>query len=128
MLWMSIFSFFTAYIVCAQELTRKELPDTLKRMSTVNQSLLHSFDTILTPSSLLRKSSLYSTWYLHQSLTNFPSSLSSQFQQQIDVISPWKQELAKENDLRMLKMVLGAVQAGGTAYILYEHIRKYGLK
>lgn len=126
--WMLVFSFSTAYPLNAQELDKKELRDTLMKKPPINQSLFRSIQTdiILPPS--LRESPIYSPGFLRQSLTYFPPSLSSQFQQQIDVISPWKQELAKESKLRTLKYVLQAVQAGGTAYLLYEHLRKYGSK
>ena len=126
--WMLILSFSMAYTLCAQELDKKELRDTLMKKPPINQSLFRSIQTdIILPLSL-RESLIYSPGFLHQSLTYFPSSLSSQFQQQIDVVSPWKQELAKDNELRTLKYVLQAIQAGGTAYLLYEHLRKYGSK
>jgi hypothetical protein len=126
--WMLVFSFSMAYTLCAQEPDKKEVRDTLMKNPPINQSLLRSYhtDIILPPS--LRESPIYSPGFLHQSLTYFPTSLSSQFQQQIDVVSPWKQELAKENELRTLRFILQAVGAGGTAYLLYEHIRKYGSK
>jgi hypothetical protein len=126
--WILVFSFSMAYTLCAQELTKKEMRDTLMNKQSINQSLLHSLDPdIILPSSP-RESPIYSPGFLHQSIVYLPSSLSSQFQQQIDVVSPWKQELAKENKLRTLKYVLQAVEAGGTAYLLYEHFRKYGSK
>jgi hypothetical protein len=118
-----------AYTLCAQELAKKEVRDTLMNKQSINQSLLRSLDTdMILPPSLRESTIYYSPGFLHQSLTYFPSSLSSQFQQQIDVVSPWKQELAKENKLRALKFILQAVQAGGTGYLLYEHFRKYGSK
>jgi len=126
--WISIFSFSVVCFVCAQELTNRELPDTIKIKPPINRSLLLGFDSIGLLSPSIRKSSINSTWYAHQSLINLPSSLSPQFQQQIDVISPWKQELAEDSKLRTVKWLLQSVQAGATAYILYEHIRKYGLK
>jgi hypothetical protein len=126
--WMLVFSFSMAYTLCAQELDKKEVRDTLMKRQSINQSLLHSFGTdIILPSSL-RESMIYSPGFLHQSITYLPTSLSSQFQQQIDVVSPWKQELAKENELRTFRTILQAVGAGGTAYLLYEHIKKYGSK
>jgi hypothetical protein len=125
---MMIFIISAAYTIYAQEPIRKELSDTLIKKPLINQTLLRSFDSdiILLPS--LRDSHDNVPVSLHQALTNLPTSLSFQFQQQIDVVSPWKQELAKQNEMRTLKTILGAVQAGGTAYILYEHIKRYGLK
>ena len=120
--WLAAISLF------AQELSKKEKSDTFFKKSLINQSLLNSFHAdIILPQSL-GESALYSPGYMHQSLTNLPSSLSMQFQQQIDVVSPWKQEIAKQNELRTLRTILGAVQAGGTVYLLYENIKKYGVK
>jgi len=96
--------------------------------SRINQSLLRNFktDIVLPPS--LQKSPLPLSGFLHQSLTMIPPSLSWNFQQQIDVVSPWKQELAKQKKLRTITFILQAIEAGGTAYLLYEHIDRYGLK
>ena len=126
--WIFVFSFSMVYTLYAQELAKKELRDTLIKKPLINQSLLRSLDADIILPSLLRESPLYSSGFLHQSIAYLPTSLSSQFQQQIDVVSPWKQELAKENEFRTLKYVLQAVDAGGTAYLLYEHFRKYGSK
>ncbi|MGD0591478.1 MAG: hypothetical protein ABSA44_11900 [Bacteroidota bacterium] len=125
-IWMLVFSFSMAYTLCAQEPDKKEVRDTLVKKQSINQSLFHSLDTDIILPSWLRESSIYSPGFLHQSITYLPASLSSQFQQQIDVASPWKQELAKEKELRTLRWVLQVVEEGGTAYLLYEHIRKYG--
>lgn len=127
-IWIMILSFSTIYTLYAQESNRMELRDTLVKKPLINQSLLRSFDADLLLPASLRDVPEYVPLSLHQSITNLPTSLSGQFQQQIDVVSPWKQELAKQNEFRTLKTILGAVQAGGTAYLLYEHIRKYGLK
>jgi hypothetical protein len=126
--WIIVFTLSATCVLCAQETGKMELRDTLVKRPRINQYLLRNFDTdsMLLPS--LRGSMNDVPVSLHQSLMNFPSSLSAQFEMQIDVVSPWKQELAKQNELRTLKTILGAIQAGGTAYLLYEHIRKYGLK
>ena len=123
LLWVS-----AASSLYTQELGRKDVSDSLATMQPINQSLLRSFQSDVILPSTLREAPIYSPGFLHQSLTNLPSSLSLQFQQQIDVVSPWKQELMRQNEYRTLKTVLGALQVGGTAYLLYEHIRKYGLK
>jgi hypothetical protein len=126
---MLVFGFSMAYTLCAQEPGKKEVHDSLMNKPIINQSLLRSYHTdIILPPSLRESTIYYSPGFLHQSLTYLPTSLSSQFQQQIDVASPWKQELAKEKEFRTLKFILQAVEAGGTAYLLYEHFRKYGSK
>ena len=127
-IWMLAFSFSVAYTLYAQEPGKKEVRDTLVKKAFINQSLLRSLQTEIIPSPSLRDSPEYLPISLHQALTILPTSLSGQFQQQIDLVSPWKQEMAKQNELHTLKTILGAVQAGGTVYLLYEHIRKYGLK
>jgi hypothetical protein len=122
------FIFNASHFIFAQDTIYKERPDTLKKKVPINRSLLRGFDTLGTLSPSLRKSSLYTDWYLRQSIINLPPSLSYQFQQQIDVVSPWEAEVARDNDLKTLRYMLQAVSAGGTAYILYEHIKRYGLK
>jgi hypothetical protein len=112
----------------AQEIVQREINDSLGLRHPVNQSLLHSFETGFMFPKSIGESPEYIPQSLHQALTLSPVSLSGQFQQQIDLVSPWKQELAKQNEYRTLKLVLGSIQAGGTAYLLYEHNKKYGLK
>jgi hypothetical protein len=46
----------------------------------------------------------------------------------MDLATPWKLQLARENEHRTLYTILGAVQAGGVAYLAYKHIQKYGWK
>lgn len=125
---MSVFSFFTAYTLCAQQQNKGEMQDTLMRRPHLNQYLFHDINTYITLSPTLHKVPIHWHGFLHQSLTYLPSSLSPQFPQPVDVVSSWKQELAKENELYTLKVILQAIQAGGTAYVLYEHIKKYGLE
>jgi hypothetical protein len=127
-LWIFVLCIAAANSLYPQESGRKDVSDSLALKPSINQSLIRSFHSdVILPSSL-RETTIYSPGFLHQSITNLPYSLSSQFQQQIDVVSPWKQELIKQNEYRTLRTVLGALQAGGTAYLLYEHIRKYGVK
>jgi hypothetical protein len=126
-IWILSVSFSVVCSLYAQETDKKVENDSMIKRP-VNQSPLHGFQTSIILSCSLGGSSDYVPVSLHQALTNLPASLSLKFQQQIDVALPWKQELAKQNDLLTLRTILGAVQAGGTAYILYEHVRKYGLK
>ena len=46
----------------------------------------------------------------------------------IDLDAPWKLHLREEKKNATWRGILGSVQAGGAAYILYRHIKKYGLK
>ena len=128
MVWIVALIFSASYSLCAQKSNGREGGDSIPIKPPINQTLLHNFhtDTIL-PLSMF-EFPINAHEFVHQSLTTLPTSLSSQFQQQVDVVSPWKQELIKQNELRTLRTVLGVVQTGGTAFLLYEHIRKYGLK
>ena len=62
-----------------------------------------------------------------------PSLLSFQYgleksQKNFDLSSIWKREIARQEDYKTLQIVLGSIQAGGTAYLLYRHLKKYGFK
>jgi hypothetical protein len=128
MVWIFVLCIVGANTLYTQESGIKDESDSLVLNRPINQYLLRSFHSeVILPSSL-HEIAIYSTGFLHQSITNLPSSLSSQFQKQIDVVSPWKQELMKQNEYHTLRTVLGALQVGGTAYLLYEHIQKYGMK
>ena len=127
-LWILVPRIAGANTLYGQESGIRDVTDSLTLKQSINQSLLrNSHSEIILPSSLC-ETAICSTGFLHQSITNLPSSLSPQFQQQIDVVSPWKQELMKQNEYQTLRLVLGALQVGATAYVLYEHIRKYGVK
>jgi hypothetical protein len=45
-----------------------------------------------------------------------------------NLLSPWRLELKDRENYRVWQTILGSVQAGGVAYLLYLHIKKYGLK
>jgi hypothetical protein len=49
-------------------------------------------------------------------------------QQKLSLASCWREDLLREQAYSTFRMILGAMEAGGTAYLLYKHIRKYGLK
>jgi hypothetical protein len=119
---------FLVNTVYGQESNKKAGTDSLRRNTAVNRYFLFGLHPELRITPKLSETTLHSNWFLRQSITNLPVSLSTSFQQQIDVISPWKEEVVREKELRTLTFLLQTVEAGGTAYILYEHIKKYGLK
>ena len=49
-------------------------------------------------------------------------------QENLDLSSIWKREVAKQEEYKTLRMVMGSIQAGGVAYLTYLHFKKYGLK
>jgi hypothetical protein len=77
------------------------------------------------PPSLELITNDYSPEYFRASLTA-PLSLTEKASHEIQGI--WQQELARQNEGKTWRAILGSIQMGGTAYLLYEHIRKYGLK
>ena len=44
----------------------------------------------------------------------------------VDLTASLRLQRASDSDLRILYSVLGAVQAGGVAYLAYRHVKKYG--
>lgn len=44
------------------------------------------------------------------------------------LMSPWKLEMQSRSKYRILRTILGSVQVGGVAYLMYLHLKKYGLK
>jgi hypothetical protein len=104
---------------------------------------LHTKDTSLylvqlyAPEFVFEQSLNYSSISVN-TLNNFPSYpfQSSAFQSQslvwdlqnnpIDIASPWKLQLAKENETKTWNMIFGSVGTGGALYIAYRHVKKYG--
>lgn len=66
--------------------------------------------------------------YFRQSLTAPLPTLPWQLQENIDPRSIWQQELAKQNEYRTLRTILGSVQVGTVAYLTYLHLKEYGFK
>ena len=61
-----------------------------------------------------------------------PSELASGYtpvsaENTIDLISPWKLQMADQKKYRLFGSIIGAVQLGGAMYIAYKHVKKYGL-
>ena len=66
-------------------------------------------------------------WFFRQSLTAPLPTLPWQ-EENTGLQSIWQQELARKREYKTLKTILGSVQAGATGYLLYLHLKKYGLK
>lgn len=49
-------------------------------------------------------------------------------QQKLSLASCWRQDLLREQAYSTFRTILGAMEAGGTSYLLYKHLRKYGFK
>jgi hypothetical protein len=116
------------HIVFAQTADKVKTIDSLEMNQTIQSSLLYKYNPEILIHPSYKDSTLLYSGYLRNSIITLPSSLSWQSHLQIDLLTPWKQELAKQDRMRTLNTILQAVGAGGTAYIMYEHIKKYGLK
>jgi hypothetical protein len=67
-------------------------------------------------------------YYLNQ-----PSVVSLQYsswklQQNLNLSPIWKLELAKQEEYKTLRTILLSIEAGGVAYLTYQHFKNYGLK
>ncbi len=49
-------------------------------------------------------------------------------QSRANLLAPWKLQLESQEKYQIWRSILGSVQVGGAAYLLYKHLKKYGLK
>ena len=119
-----------AFILTAsgQEQISVQQQDTSKK-----RSQLFNLELSLTQMELLPTQSIGITQqsfsdFLHQSLTAPMPPFSWTFKTKMDLESSWKQELAKQEEYRTWRSILGSIEMGGFAYLTYLHLKKYGLK
>ncbi|HLP15406.1 MAG TPA: hypothetical protein VK470_04045 [Bacteroidota bacterium] len=67
------------------------------------------------------------------SLLSDPAAGSTDFftrreQEKPDLAAPWKLQLARQERYSTMQAIVGAVQAGGTAYLAYRYLKKHGFK
>jgi hypothetical protein len=123
-----VFTFVWILTARGQEQTRTPWNDT-----SLGRPLEFNSELFLAPPSLLpiRSHAIPQesfTDFLHQSMSVPLLPFSLRYKTKNDLENSWKQELAKQEEYRTLRMVLGTVQMGGVAYLTYLHIKKYGLK
>jgi hypothetical protein len=106
-------------VASSQEMTLK-LPDT-----TSNWQQKVFSDTLFPRLSFLPPQPLR---VLYQPAVLPPQSLFWTMPEKIDLVSPWKLQLANQEKYSTWRTILGTIQVGGVAYIAYQHIKKYGLK
>jgi hypothetical protein len=125
-----LFLFFSlTYFAIGQEMQTIRLQDTsiINRTINFNSEYLSGTPSLSLPLSL-RMMSDSSPDYPGQSLTLSLQSYSWKTQQNLDLSSIWKREVAKQEEYKTLRMVMGSIQAGGAAYLAYLHFKKYGFK
>ncbi len=66
--------------------------------------------------------------FLSQAPAVWSQSIFETLPAKIDIVSPWKLEVANEDEYRTMRIILESIEFGGVGYIGYEHIKKYGLK
>lgn len=49
-------------------------------------------------------------------------------QSRANLMSPWKLQMQSDEKYRIWRTIFGSIQAGGMAYLMYLHFKKYGLK
>jgi hypothetical protein len=115
-----ILFFAVTLVVNSQEKMTLKLPDTSAnwQRTVFSDSLFPTFSFLPPrPLGLLCK------------LPEFPSQPNFwTMPDKIDLIAPWKLQLAKQEKYSTMRMILGSVGFGGAAYIAYQHVKKYGLK
>jgi hypothetical protein len=125
-LLLLIFATFLA--VNGQEQQNERQQDTLqKKPQFYNIELFLTQPTVLPPRSSGGPQDSFSD-FPRQSLSVPMPPFSWTFKTNIDLETSWKQELAKQEEYRTWKSILGSIEMGGVAYLTYLHLKKYGLK
>ncbi len=112
--------FFSSY---GQELT--QLKDTslyLVQLHSPEFVFEYNLRYSLLPAENIR---LFPGKFYHASSSS-PQPLMWEFQNKIDIASPWKLQLARENENRTLNTIFGSIGTGGALYMAYRHVKKYG--
>lgn len=103
--------------------------DTTDRVVIVDPGLSLGAPTLLLPRSLDERMALVVPPFVSRGWGpgQRPPFLGGPLRQNIDLLAPLRLQWEREEELRPLYTVLGAVQLGGVAYMAYEHIKKRGL-
>jgi hypothetical protein len=48
------------------------------------------------------------------------------YRENLDLTAGWRLELAGQEKLKTLQIIMGAAVLGGAGYVAYEHVKKYG--
>ena len=123
-----LITFASFLAVNGQEQKNVQQQDTLqKKPQFYNFELFLTQPTLLPPQSYGGPQESISD-FLHQSLSVPMPPFSWTFKTNLDLKNSWKQELAKQEEYRTWRSILGSIEMGGVAYLTYMHLKKYGLK
>jgi hypothetical protein len=121
----------TSIFLCpasGQEQNNVQQQDTVKkRPQFYIPELFLTQPTLLPPQSYGAPQESFSD-FLNQSLTVPMPPFSWRYETNLDLLTSWKQELAKQEEYQTLRTILGSIEMGGVAYLTYLHFKKYGLK
>jgi hypothetical protein len=122
-----LFFSFTLFASGQEQLSVPLLDTSVNKMRNSNSVYLFGTPSLSLPLSL-RIIPENIPYYLNQ-----PSIVSLQYsswklQQNLSLAPIWKLELAKQEEYKTLRTILGSIEAGGVAYLTYLHFKKYGIK
>ena len=122
--------FVVAFSAAAQEQRRENIVDTTAHgVRTAASALMFEQPMQLLPLSMeLAVTPDYFKRMAFQSTAGDPYFFSKHELGTMDLAMPWKLELARQNEHKLWYEVLGAIEAGGVAYLAYDHIKRYGWK
>ena len=101
----------------------------VNRITIIDPGIALGKPVLLLPPSLQREvDALPPSLFLGEDPTAPPPFLQGVTGQKIDLTSPLRLQMAREEKLKPLWMVLGTVEVGGAAYAAYRYIKKHGLK
>jgi hypothetical protein len=125
LLFLSIAASLNAY---SQEPKRAPLQDSsAARMQTLDAGSFYPYRQLLFPPPLDTDLQAF-PGFLRQSLALPTPSLSLKSQENLSIASAWKNDVLKQQENKVLKTILGSIQTGAAAYLVYKHVKKYGLK
>lgn len=127
-IFIQMFFFALTLVLRGQERTSLLLQDSSANISQQFDSRLLFFNPTLTISRSLDPIQETFTVSLPKSFVFSMQFNSWTYPEKIDLDSPLRLQLAKQNEYGTMRVVLGTVQLGGVAYIAYRHLKKYGLK
>ena len=121
------------YIMLISSANAQENKDVQHPDTTTNLLRLYGLELSLSKPEILVPSSQdfsekYFPIYFRQSISTAFQIEPLPLRENLNIQSMWQGELAKQNEYRTLKVILGSIQVGGAAYLTYLYLKKYGFK
>jgi hypothetical protein len=103
---------------------RFEIPREIYDYELEHIDFLNNFSKLSTLSSIANDPS--SLWIRTRLQLNALSEFSPRNDSKPDILNPLYQKYLANQNMRVIKSILGSVSLGATAYLAYRHIKKYG--